>query len=584
MPVSLLPVPRSSRSENSDTQLVPIRPPVEALWKLPCVSAVARGVQLSHVPQREADITSVLGPSLSAAAAQSIFEASQPDPPDKSVPLTSAAAAAVPHTLPSVAEVPPPATAEPPLGTMQPALHWLATKHGHVPSEETVAPAVRTTIACMIPLIGRPAGPYDVSDIHLEASPPAVAPPDATAVEEAADTLDESAAAPAVLVATSPAKQAELATPDSTAAATPPPASEAPPPPPPPLPLPPTAPSAFATFAGGVSRGYSRSASWYPSPSATPPRQTSPTPPVAEGGAPPLLQPNAPPATTTATATAAAASIEALRVSLRGGASASVAAGEQTAPRTAAAAVVRAACELHLLERRNASPPPIHTGGFGHVSEHLAPPGTSDAPGSVSWQSATYGPYHDTVLPMPSQPPTKLMPSRVPSRPPSAASLLPTATGDAEADHAEADHAEADHADAGAVAAADADADASATGASTASAMPPPPPMTSALVTSRHYLVHSSALLKPRPRYLEMSTTLAKGAVGEGGKPRPRTHPTAYRSVERLCDVLQRAPDGQCRHLPPDRPTLLSHHRLRFKVVAGYNSRAFRHSDPWPSR
>ena len=88
-----------------------------------------------------------------------------------------------------------------------------------------------------------------------------------------------------------------------------------------------------------------------------------------------------------------------------------------------------------------------------------------------------------------------------------------------------------------------------------------------------------SQYLRPRARYLDVQTALAKGAVGVGGKPRPRTFITSYRGVDRVSEVLDAAMDGQCRHLPPDRPTLLSHHRSRFKIVAGYNnSRAFDYS------
>ena len=54
--------------------------------------------------------------------------------------------------------------------------------------------------------------------------------------------------------------------------------------------------------------------------------------------------------------------------------------------------------------------------------------------------------------------------------------------------------------------------------------------------------------------------------------PRPRRAcetimPTSYRSVQRMEDVQDEAYDGQTVYLPPDRPTLLSHQRMRDRVT-----------------
>ena len=86
-------------------------------------------------------------------------------------------------------------------------------------------------------------------------------------------------------------------------------------------------------------------------------------------------------------------------------------------------------------------------------------------------------------------------------------------------------------------------------------------------------MVHSSSVLRPKPRPLVLSTKHASGPVGAGGKLQPRSHtmkterPTAYRSLARAEYIEELAPDGQVRLLPPDRPTRLCYLNQREKVA-----------------
>ena len=628
--------------------------PVEALMLLPCVSAVARGVQQTLTQRHEADIKSVLGPQLSAAAAQSLgmnsaamnkLRISKP-----SAPLKSAAAAAVPlvtlaaepsPAAPSPAApspaAPSPAASSPaapaPAAELWPsspalrvhkveaeppapasvvnaatigaaaavvrntALLWVPPGLITTPKPE-VAPASLSTVTSTIPLVGPRGGfaespsrtrsspandiapsttssPLSEADPHaataLASSPEASIIPEANSHETPAPSsapdylADQPIDAPATNE-TAPASATNIparpwAAPSATLLGS--------------APRPASACGGADSLAGGgmsrpISRGYSRSGSWYPSPSATPPRMVSPTP-QADADAPSAT---ARPADVIAGSTYTWPASAATRVV--GGVGGGGVGGAVGGGRKTAAAVVRAATEqkraaTHVDPARpNAVTPP-------HTSADRSP--GSDLPSSVSWQRVTYGAHADTVLPVPSQPiaripsPSYLPLSHVPSRPDSAASdppagLPPTGGTDALA--------------------APAAAAAAPMPAPVGAPIPAPPP---------EPWVHSAYVLRPKPRYLVLSASRAVGAVSAGGQPRRGVHPcgarklqpTSYHSLARQHYVEGVSLDGQARHLPPDRPTLLSHHRERFKIespsarpfVGRCAKASFYHTEAW---
>jgi len=155
--------------------------------------------------------------------------------------------------------------------------------------------------------------------------------------------------------------------------------------------------------------------------------------------------------------------------------------------------------------------------------------GCSDACVSVSWQAAAYGEASSTVLPVPACPPSRAARPRT-----------------------EAAASELRH---------------------TTLVVTPPPPQAG----YRHH-APSAAIIErradrdlphlPRASYLELRTSQVAGAIGAGGMLRP-THkpPTAFRSRRRSADLYRSELEGEARHLPPDRPTRLSHLRERVKIV-----------------
>ena len=630
--------------------------PVEALMLLPCVSAVARGVQQTLTQRHEADIKSVLGPQLSAAAAQSLgmnsaamnkLRISKP-----SAPLTRAAAAAVPSVTlaaeptpaaPSPAApspaAPSPAAPSPaapaPAAELWPsspalrvhkveaeppapasvvnaatigaaaavvrntALLWVPPGLITTPKPE-VAPASLSTVTSTIPLVG-PRGGFAESPSRTRSSPANDIAPSTTssplseAEPHAATALASSPEASIIPEANSHETPAPSSAPDYLAdqPIDAPATNETAPASATNIPARPwAAPSATLlgsaprpasacggadSLAGGgmsrpISRGYSRSGSWYPSPSATPPRMVSPTP-QADADAPSAT---ARPADVIAGSTYTWPASAATRVV--GGVGGGGVGGAVGGGRKTAAAVVRAATEQKRAAtgvdpaRPNAVTPP-------HTSADRSP--GSDLPSSVSWQRVTYGAHADTVLPVPSQPiaripsPSYLPLSHVPSRPDSAASDPPMQASTGGTDALAAPAAEDD----------DVDHKPAPLGAP----IPAPPP---------EPWVHSAYVLRPKPRTLVLSASRAVGAVTVGGQPRRGVHPcgarkqqpTSYHSLARQNYVEGVYLDGQERYLPPDRPTLLSHHRERFKksetpsakpFVGRCAKASFSHADAW---
>ena len=120
-------------------------------------------------------------------------------------------------------------------------------------------------------------------------------------------------------------------------------------------------------------------------------------------------------------------------------------------------------------------------------------------------------------------------------------------------------------------------------------------PLPLAIAPLSSYVVHSSSLLRPKPRYLALSANQSCGAVGAGGRLMPQSHSmktrraTSYRSVQRAEQVEGLAPDGQVRLLPPDRLTRLCIINRRDKLqleqpepfVARCARAEFFHQDAW---
>jgi hypothetical protein len=243
-----------------------------------------------------------------------------------------------------------------------------------------------------------------------------------------------------------------------------------------------------AASGGRTAATASRIGSNFPSPSATPPRMHSPPPHAEEEDAVGSERD-----TVMNAAVLVRASVEQQREAAR------LAAEEATAQ-----------CALTL--------------GNVNGRETHPPPGSSDAPASVSWQGAAYGPDSFTVLPRP-------------SRARGAQQQQPTATASTAAEAGvEGDTSAAE----------DSPAEA------TQSSVQPP-----ALLT----FAQSGTLFRPKPQCLELPLRSAYGYGGRGKLSRT----TAYRSRRREMEVEELAPDGQVRLLPPDRPTLLSATRQRLK-------------------
>ena len=98
MPIPLLPTPGSTTTTDEPTHLPSSPPPpghdlfASQAWLLPCVSAVGRGVMQTLERPRNVDISNVLAPQLSAAAAHSIAVNKTEPPPNVTAPLRAAAA------------------------------------------------------------------------------------------------------------------------------------------------------------------------------------------------------------------------------------------------------------------------------------------------------------------------------------------------------------------------------------------------------------------------------------------------------------------------------------------------------------
>ena len=380
--------------------------------------------------------------------------------------------------------------------------------------------------------------------------------------------------------------------------------------PPPPVPgLPPAVPPLphSATLPAAQS---SRPGSVYPSPGATPPRAQSP---------PPTLVAVAPLPLPDALLSDGLDSFRAAAAATRGdgapSAAATVRAAIQQQLEHARAMAVRASAD----DTAAASPPPsgshdaangaahAEARGAAHAEAHAevhaeAHAGTkddaasdaerrcalggSDAVTSVSWQSVAYGPHAETVLPRPQWP---QRPRQLQSQQSQLVGQQGRAAGLSTTPSALSEPCATDTTDASPVSAAAATATTAAEPTASATAamavigpMGEPP-------------VHSSSLLKPRPRPLELSTSHARGAVGQGGAAAAAHYTaqtTSYRSLGRARQVAALAVEGQARLLPPDRPNQIWRLRERPKArdvmpppprpfVARTARARFAHDDAW---
>ena len=612
MPVPLLPTPGSTATTDEPTHLPSSPPPpghdlfASQAWLLPCVSAVGRGVMQTLERPRNVDISNVLAPQLSAAAAHSIAVNKIEPPPNVTAPFTSAAAAAapdmtMPYTSPAKPTSPPSnhaqrhaeqevkrlaalrALAEKnSAGAPNPALRWVPADARRRPAPGSVD--IEPSSSTSIPLIGQPVafapaagtggsgggGYTPLGGFTGRRCGPSPDKNNSSPAREADICTGMggggggAAAASATSASSKPVEPEPEEEPDidEDVAANAPQADLRPHPPraaPSPaaerpqkerdLPVRP-ANTTTNTSRGTESRGFSRTGSWYPSPSATPPRVNSPTPDDQEQQA----EEGSGAASTEKDGGAGGGGEATEEAAEEAGVSMGAAMGKS------AASVVRAACEQQITSDNNTTSATTNTSAAANPN-----PGASDAPVSVSWQAAAYGAHHDTVLPDTVHPKIIAPMGSYPSRTASACDNAPFS----ESRLSGADAAAAEDA----VDATDPDGEAKAeTPMTTAHAFGSAMATREADMTRGTMTIHSAHMLRPRPTYLVMKAKDAVGAVGAGGKPRPRRAcetimPTSYRSVQRMEDVQDEAYDGQTVYLPPDRPTLLSHQRMRDRVT-----------------